>query len=473
MSPMDEYSTARRAVLLEQRGQVAPEPRVHYIRHDFTLPEGTTRVVARLRFHKDRLCQLFLALFDPHGFRGCHMQPAAQGAVDLVLWLAADNASRGGMPGPLHRGTWQAQLDIERVREPAEYLLTVEAEFGEERPEAGVDYPEGYVSRAEAGWYRGELHAHSSESDGTTPVAQVVEAARRLGLDYLALTDHFTTSGYRHLALLQSPHLALIRSMELTGHAGHANLHGLRRWHDVYVDGRADWNIERLALEVREVGGLFCVNHAFAADLGWRYHELDWDLVDLLEIWHAHEGPGNLLQIGLWDDLLRRGHRIVGVAATDSHDPYAGRHRLGQVVTAIYADELSERGLLDGLRRGRVYGSRGPHLELSAISEAEPERTVYMGGVVPPGPTRFHVELGNLQYPWHLHILKNGLFFAIVEQRDIPTGAHTIAFHDPEASSGSYYRVELHAVPPHSDFPTQRWRDWTTLQAFSNPIFVA
>ncbi len=214
------------------------------------------------------------------------------------------------------------------------------------------------------------------------------------------------------------------------------------------------------------------MNHAFAADLGWRYHELDWDLVDLLEIWHAHEGPGNLLQIGLWDDLLRRGHRIIGVAATDSHDPYVSRHRLGQVVTAIYADELSERGLLSGLRRGRVCGSRGTHLELTAVSEAEQERTVYMGGVVAPGRIQFRVELGNLHYPWHLHILKNGLFFGVVEQREVGAGTHTIEFHDREARSGNYYRVELHAIPPYSDFPNQRWRDWTTLQAFSNPIFV-
>ncbi len=55
-------------MLLEERGQVAPEPRVHYLRHPFTVPEGATRVQVRVRFHKQRLCQLFLALFDPQGY---------------------------------------------------------------------------------------------------------------------------------------------------------------------------------------------------------------------------------------------------------------------------------------------------------------------------------------------------------------------------------------------------------------------
>lgn len=464
--------TVSHAVLLEERGTVRPTPRVHYIRHPFVVPEGASRVSVRLRYHKQRLCQLFLALFDPGSFRGCHMQPGAQGDIDLQLWVAPDDASRGGIPGALPTGTWHVQIDVERTAEVSEYLLTVEAEFGSERPPLVVTYPAHYVSRPEVGWYRGELHAHSHESDGKAHVVEVVTAARRLGLDYLALTDHFTTSGYRYLAELHSPELALICGIELTGHAGHANFHGLHRWHDVYVDGRDDWNITRVAQEVRAAGGLVCVNHPFATDLGWRYYGLDWGLVDMLEVDHTFEGPGNLLALGLWDDLLRRGHRIAGVAATDSHDPCSGRHRLGEIVTAIYADELSEQGLLDGIRRGRVYGTRGPHLELTAISAEAPGCTVYMGGTVAPGRLQVDIDLDKLEGPWRLHILKNGMPFECVEQLHGVEHQYHISVED-EATPGSYFRAELHAIPPSSDLRTQRWRDWSTLLAFSNPIFVA
>jgi len=37
---------------------------------------------------------------------------------------------------------------------------------------------------------RGDLHCHSEWSDGTTPIADMVQTARSLGRDYLALTDH-------------------------------------------------------------------------------------------------------------------------------------------------------------------------------------------------------------------------------------------------------------------------------------------
>ena len=40
------------------------------------------------------------------------------------------------------------------------------------------------------GSLRGDLHSHSEWSDGTTPIGEMADAARALGHDYLALTDH-------------------------------------------------------------------------------------------------------------------------------------------------------------------------------------------------------------------------------------------------------------------------------------------
>ncbi|MEJ7707630.1 MAG: PHP domain-containing protein [Nocardioidaceae bacterium] len=37
---------------------------------------------------------------------------------------------------------------------------------------------------------RGDLHSHSNWSDGGSPIPEMVEAARRVGHEYLALTDH-------------------------------------------------------------------------------------------------------------------------------------------------------------------------------------------------------------------------------------------------------------------------------------------
>jgi putative hydrolase len=53
------------------------------------------------------------------------------------------------------------------------------------RERAGVTPPSGLRARL-----RGDLHAHTEWSDGTTPIDAMVDAARSLGHQYLAITDH-------------------------------------------------------------------------------------------------------------------------------------------------------------------------------------------------------------------------------------------------------------------------------------------
>ncbi|MGN8027676.1 PHP domain-containing protein [Microbacterium sp. 22242] len=46
------------------------------------------------------------------------------------------------------------------------------------------------IASALRGRLRGDLHAHTEWSDGTTPIAAMADAARALGHEYLAITDH-------------------------------------------------------------------------------------------------------------------------------------------------------------------------------------------------------------------------------------------------------------------------------------------
>ena len=44
--------------------------------------------------------------------------------------------------------------------------------------------------RRKAGWYKGDLHLHSNHSDGKVSVAEIVAAAEKAGLDFIAITEH-------------------------------------------------------------------------------------------------------------------------------------------------------------------------------------------------------------------------------------------------------------------------------------------
>ncbi|MBC8076988.1 MAG: hypothetical protein H7Y32_13000, partial [Chloroflexales bacterium] len=81
------------------------------------------------------------------------------------------------------------------------------------------------------------------------------------------------------------------------------------------------------------------------------------------------------------------------------------------------------------------------------------------------------VEVAGTRYPWQLHILKNGFFHKLVEET--APGESSSVELDDDAAPGTYYRAELHAIPSYSDFPYQKWRNWDSLLAFTNPVFVA
>jgi hypothetical protein len=440
---------------------------VHYLQHAFEVPEGTKRLKVTLTYRKEQLCQLFLSVFGPDGYRGTRMKPGVVGEVVLELDLSASYASEGGLPGPLRAGTWRAQIDIERTEETVDYTLTVDA-YDAAPVETPQPQPAPQNGRAGAGYYRGELHAHSHHSDGSASVAALVAAARRYGLNFLSLTDHFTSAGWAELESLAGPDLAVIRGLELTGHSGHANLQGLSTWVDPFVDpcNSSGHTVNDVARDVRAQGGLFCVNHPFSLTLGWRYHEFDWSQCDLLEVYHHLTGSNNSAQLGLWDSLLARGYRVTGVGATDSHNPHAGTHRLGQVLTYVYAPELSPPAIIAGLRSGRAYVSLGPQLEFTAEAGTA---LAHMGETLPAGdPVTLHLQLSGLDFPSRLLVLKNGLHHAYA---DLPAGEGPLelSFQD-DAPVPGYYRLELYARALHPSF--EAGREWDKTLLLSNPIYV-
>ncbi|MFD7652575.1 PHP domain-containing protein [Actinosynnema sp. NPDC059797] len=61
-----------------------------------------------------------------------------------------------------------------------------------------------------------DLHAHSTESDGTDTPAELVAAAAATGLGAVALTDHDTAAGWAEAANALPPGLKLVRGAELS-----------------------------------------------------------------------------------------------------------------------------------------------------------------------------------------------------------------------------------------------------------------
>jgi predicted metal-dependent phosphoesterase TrpH len=112
-----------------------------------------------------------------------------------------------------------------------------------------------------------DLHSHTNQSDGTHSPAQLIEEAKRAGVDVLGITDHDTFAGYdQALEHARAAGVDLVCGIELStklhGHSVHllgyfpntANgLDTLRDWVLDQQASRRDRNV-RLAARLQELG---------------------------------------------------------------------------------------------------------------------------------------------------------------------------------------------------------------------------
>ena len=85
-----------------------------------------------------------------------------------------------------------------------------------------------WAGGAEAAWYKGDLHCHSTHSDGDSSVADVIRSAEERGLDFFVITDHDGSMRgvptHWHDPDYRSERMILLYGVEWTTTMGHANV---------------------------------------------------------------------------------------------------------------------------------------------------------------------------------------------------------------------------------------------------------
>lgn len=220
-------------------------------------------------------------------------------------------------------------------------------------------------------WYRGDLHAHSQYSDGDSPVAQMLDRAESLGLDFFTLTDHDTSLGGSPSHWFDpdyvSDTMALLYGIEWTTAYGHANIWAAQPfpYAGVWMANREN-NPEAALAAAHTYGALFSLNHprSIVLLLPWEYPVPEG--TDAVEVWNSlYRLPSLNRWAGhwFWDDLLRQGRRISGVGGSDAHMLYGWMSRFwgpGNPTTWVYAEELTAESILAGIKAGHVTISYAP-----------------------------------------------------------------------------------------------------------------
>ena len=93
---------------------------------------------------------------------------------------------------------------------------------------------------------RGDLHSHTTASDGTASIEEMALAARNAGYEYLAITDHSTSVAVRIDPAQLSAHVARIRELSGTDAVGGITLLAGSEV-NILPDGSLDYDDETLA----------------------------------------------------------------------------------------------------------------------------------------------------------------------------------------------------------------------------------
>ena len=413
--------------------------------------------------------------------------------------------TRAFKPGAIEPGEWAAELGVAAVasREEGdadgkvgwrvEVELRSDAAFADEpyRPAAYDSRP----ARSEPGWYAGDMHVHAEHSAlGDALMSEVfgysfAAPPDGAGLDFITLSDYVGGAQWGEIGRYQAayPGKLIVRSSETITYRGHINAQATPNNVDYRTGPIWGWrgggsltsfttgrSPQHIFDRTHATGGFTQVNHptifpsevplfaSLCRGCPWDYadSETDWRKVDAYEI---HTGPAGApaaagaepgpnpftpAAIEEWDRLRREGYRVTGVAASDSHN--AGRtpggvtqSPIGEGTTVVYAPELSEDGIQEGVEAGHVYtklfGADSPDLRLTARAG---ERTAMMGDGLEGESATFEAQvIGGVTtaQPRTLVVLRDGVPFLTVPV--VPTGG-AFGFSFNSIGDGDY-RIQV------------------------------
>ncbi len=382
------------------RGKITASDAQHYLPIDFDVPAGVERVTVTLDYDKTNKTVVDMGVWGPDGFRGW------SGGTRDRFTIARSDASPGYLPGPLTPGRWHVMLGVPNARADAHSAYTVRVFFDTATARHASDAIALPPLKTEPGWYRGDLHMHNANSDGSClslsgtrvpcPLFRTVEAAAKAGLDFIAITDHNTVAQFDNERELQAyfDTLLLIPGTEVTTFHGHANAIGIRHFVDFRVGTPAVSDARTLEHEVKDAGGILSINHPnlpsgeLCMGCGWTWPDTDYAGITAIEAINANTLAAPLVGTGFWYARLNEGHHLTGIGGSDNHDVDApdGKAPVGTPTTVVHASALSLPAILDGIRAGNVFidveGTRDRMLEMTGRSGG---KSAAMGETLPGG----------------------------------------------------------------------------------------
>ena len=230
-------------------------------------------------------------------------------------------------------------------------------------------------------WYKGNVHTHTTKSDGDADPEVVVEWYKNHDYDFLVLSDH----NHRTIIDGYSDALILIPGEEVSARilGGDIPIHlngiGISRVIEPIDAGGVVETLQANVDLITEAGGIASLNHPNAS---WAYDHKDIVQIEgatLLEVYNGWPGsnsegaPGKYSGEEIWDNVLSTGKIIYGIAVDDAHHYSDFTHTManpGRGWIVVNAEQLTNESIIDSLIAGKFYFSTGIDIEdISMLDE--------------------------------------------------------------------------------------------------------
>ena len=241
-------------------------------------------------------------------------------------------------------------------------------------------------------WFKGNVHCHSTNSDGHSSPAEVARYYRAMGMDFVTVSDHNRLTSITEYASELDDRFVGIPCCEYTGR---------HNCHVVAVDvdeavkpepGVAD--ADPLAVlqdgidRTLAAGGVPvlchpCWNWAFDHETILKLRNAThFEVFNASPDCNSHPLGDRSYPERIWDEVLSAGRRLYGVATDDAHFHGSAEEAArspkhlavgGLGWSAVRADELSRRAVRLAFDRGDFYASTGVSLADYRVSRGSIE----------------------------------------------------------------------------------------------------
>ncbi len=233
-------------------------------------------------------------------------------------------------------------------------------------------------------WFKGNVHCHTTNSDGQLSPREVAHYYKDMGFDFLGISDHFVLTNPKEYS--NPPDIFPIPNCE---YAGPGLEHALALWvnkdherlsaSDFAPDEPIGNIFQKLINIIKANNGIPVLCHPFwhwtfdFEDIknvtGWKHFELCNAAPDCNSIPIPGFSPGD----EMWDKLLTSGKIVYGLATDDAHlynVPYRPLASLGgRGFIVVKANQLKTDSLRFAIENGHFYATTGLELDEYSLTE--------------------------------------------------------------------------------------------------------